>query len=69
MSCPREIRPTPIAPTLIRLLGDVLPKTVAGTIAGNPAATVVAAAALPAVARKDRRDCFFAMLLRTPLMG
>ena len=29
------MRPTPMAATLMRLLGDVLPKTVAGTIAGD----------------------------------
>ncbi len=27
MSCPREMRPTPIAPTLMRLLGAYCPKT------------------------------------------
>src|SRR4051794_34792368 len=62
MSWPREMRPAPIAPTLIRLPGDALPKTVAGTIAGNPAATVVTAAALPADAKNSRRECFLAMV-------
>jgi hypothetical protein len=57
MSCPREMRPTPIAPMLIRLLGAAFPKTDAGTIAGKPAAIDVAAATLPADERNDRRVC------------
>ncbi len=36
MSWPREIRPTPIAPTLMRLLGAAAPSTDAGTIDGKP---------------------------------
>src|SRR5438309_944505 len=35
MSCSREIRPVPIAPTLIRLLGASCPKTNAGTMVGK----------------------------------
>src|SRR5437867_8917419 len=37
-SCPREIRPFPMAPTLILLLGAVAPSTDAGTMAGKAAA-------------------------------
>jgi hypothetical protein len=46
------MRPVPIAPTLIRLLGAVDPKTEDGTIAGNPAAAADAIMPLPAVAMK-----------------
>ena len=35
-SCAREIRPLPIAPTLMRLEGAAAPRTDEGTIAGNP---------------------------------
>ena len=38
MSWPREIRPTPIAPMLIWLLGACAPSTEAGTMVGKPAA-------------------------------
>ncbi len=55
-SCPREIRPVPMAPTLMRLLGDAAPNTDEGTIAGNPATTEEATAACPADARNRRRD-------------
>src|SRR5436305_4546989 len=48
----REIRPTPIAPTLMRLLGAYCPNTDGGTIAGNPAIAAVA----PAVRRKVLRE-------------
>jgi hypothetical protein len=34
MSCPREIRPTPIAPTRIRFEGAFCPNTLHGTIVG-----------------------------------
>ena len=51
------MRPTPIAPTLIRLLGEVAPNTDAGTIAGKLVTTVAAAAALPATERNERRVC------------
>ena len=56
MSWSREIRPTPIAATLMRLPGDVLPKTVAGTMAGAAPSRDAAAAPLPVEARKERRD-------------
>src|SRR5687767_9075291 len=55
-SCPREMRPVPMAPTLMRLLGDVAPNTEAGTMAGKPAATDDATIPLPAVARNRRRS-------------
>jgi hypothetical protein len=45
------------APTLMRLVGDVAPKTDAGTMAGNPVATDAAAAVLPAADRNERRVC------------
>ena len=57
MSCPREMRPTPMAPTLMRLPGEVAPKTDAGTMAGKPVATDAAAAALPAAEMNERRVC------------
>src|SRR5262245_13684911 len=52
-SCPREILPTPIAPMLMRLLGDAAPRTEAGTIDGKrlPAATDAAAAPVAAEVR------------------
>src|SRR5262245_36202088 len=56
MSCPREMRPVPIAPMLRRLLGDVAPKTELGTIAGKPAATVVAPTPLATSDRSFRRE-------------
>src|SRR4051794_40979464 len=55
MSWPREMRPAPIAPMLMRLLGDADPKTDAGTMAGKPAAADATAAALPTDDRNDRR--------------
>ena len=52
MSCPREMRPTPMAPTLMRLLGAYWPNTLDGTMVGN-----ASAAAAPApVFRNARRD-------------
>ena len=48
-SWPREIRPFPIAPMLIRLDGANAPKTDAGTIDGKPDTTDAAAKVLPAV--------------------
>src|SRR5262245_44293016 len=63
-SWPREMRPVPIAPTLIRLLGDVAPNTEAGTMAGKPAATDEAIIPLPAVARNRRRLILFGMIPR-----
>ncbi len=36
MSCPREMRPTPMAPILICLLGANCPKTREGTMVGKP---------------------------------
>ena len=38
ISWPREMRPTPMAPMVMRLEGAVAPKTELGTMAGNPAA-------------------------------
>jgi hypothetical protein len=55
MSCPREMRPVPMAPTLIRLLGAVAPKTEAGTIEGKPR-TVVAPTPWAAMPRAFRRE-------------
>src|SRR5215472_19319174 len=43
MSWPREMRPTPIAPTLMRLEGALCPKTDAGTMAGKAAPAAMAA--------------------------
>src|SRR6476646_9154342 len=57
-SGPREIRPLPIAPMLIRFPGELAPRTDAGTIDGKPVApTVEAEAAIPAAAtaRNSRR--------------
>src|SRR5579863_181707 len=54
MSCPREMRPTPMAPTLMRLLGAYCPNTEAGTMAGKPRA----AAAPRPVFRTERRVTF-----------
>src|SRR5688572_10084898 len=50
------MRPVPIAPMLIRLLGAADPKTDAGTMAGNPAATDETAMPLPAALRNSRRE-------------
>ncbi len=52
MSCTREMRPTPMAPMLMRLLGANWPNTLAGTMAGKPAT----AAAPMLDLRKPRRD-------------
>ena len=46
-SWPREMRPLPIAPMLMRLPGELAPSTDAGTIAGNPAAMAETAAPVP----------------------
>src|SRR5258706_62700 len=63
MSCPREIRPLPIAPTLSRLLGAVAPNTDAGTMAGKPAATRAEPPFLSAAAANSlRRDISFRRL-------
>src|SRR5262245_61514393 len=56
MSCPREMRPVPIAPMLSRLLGEVAPKTLLGTMAGKPAATVDAPIPLATSDRSLRRE-------------
>src|SRR4029078_8345408 len=55
-SCTREIRPVPIAPILIWLLGAFAPSTDAGTIDGKPAATDEARRPPPVVAMNSRRD-------------
>ena len=70
-SCPREMRPMPIAPTLIRLPGAAAPKTDEGTMAGKPATTDEATTPWPAVARNLRRDVFFAVpdMLPSSLMS
>src|ERR1700760_2936472 len=60
MSCPREMRPTPIAPTLMRLLGAYWPNTLAGTIAGK----LATAAAPNPVFRNLRRDNFLLFVSR-----
>src|SRR3954449_4312040 len=54
-SWPREMRPVPMAPTLMRFEGDAAPSTEDGTIDGKPLATTDAARPEPAVARKVRR--------------
>jgi hypothetical protein len=46
MSCEVEIRPVPIAPTFIRLLGAFFPNTLAGTMLGKFANAMVPAVAL-----------------------
>src|SRR5262249_49322201 len=58
-SWPREMRPVPMAPTLMRLPGDVAPNTDEGTMAGKPATTEEAMTPFPAVARKRWRSIFF----------
>ena len=50
------MRPVPIAPTLIRLLGAFAPSTEAGTIDGNPASMDDATSPPPADAMNSRRD-------------
>src|SRR6185503_2082175 len=55
-SWPREIRPFPIAPMLMRLDGANAPSADDGTIDGKPEITEVAASVLPAVCRKSRSD-------------
>src|ERR1039458_26690 len=64
-SCTREMRPTPIAPMLIRLLGAVCPNTLDGTMAGNP---VMAAAPSP-VFRIDRRERSFSFAIKSRSSG
>ena len=49
------MRPVPMAPTLMRLLGAEAPKTEAGTIDGKPAATSEPATPLPTPAMNLRR--------------
>src|SRR5512146_3511289 len=63
MSCPREMRPTPMAPTLMRLLGAYCPNTVAGTMVGNP----TTAAVLKLFFRKLRREIPVFRLLLMPV--
>ena len=57
-SCPREMRPVPMAPMLMRLLGACAPKTEEGTIAGKPEATAAAPSPFAAAVTNARRDCF-----------
>ena len=54
-SCTREMRPVPIAPTLMRLLGELAPSTDAGTIDGKPESTEDATMPPPAEAMNSRR--------------
>src|SRR5690606_13845197 len=49
MSWTREMRPVPIAPTMIWLPGALPPRTLAGTIVGNPGDMVPS--------RKGQRPC------------
>jgi hypothetical protein len=64
------MRPVPIAPTLIRLLGAFAPNTDAGTIAGNPVRTDEAPSALPAEVRNCRREVLCGMrVLRSITYG
>src|ERR1700677_3715120 len=53
ISCTREMRPTPIAPMLMRFEGASCPKTLDGTMAGKPA---TATAPRPCL-RNFLRDC------------
>src|SRR5580698_7022483 len=57
-SWPREIRPTPMAPTLMRLLGDSCPKTLEGTMVGKPTAAAAPREVFRNVLRDDTADCF-----------
>src|SRR5579862_4039855 len=57
MSWPREMRPAPMAPTLMRLLGAYWPKMRDGTMAGN------ANAAAPAVVFRNSRRVEFINLV------
>src|SRR4029450_12030808 len=50
------MRPVPIAPTLMRLLGENAPNTEAGTMEGQPPIAADAASPLPAVVMNTRRD-------------
>ena len=64
MSWSREIRPTPMAPILILLLGAFLPITEAGTIVGKPVtAMVVAALAFKLFLTKLRLFIFFILMI------
>src|ERR1017187_2634093 len=62
-SWPREMRPTPMAPTLMRLLGAICPKTEDGRMVGKPTAAVAAAAVL----RKLRRETALLRCMVSPL--
>src|SRR6266702_8641287 len=57
------MRPTPMAPTLMRLLGAIWPKTDRGTMVGNPATTT----APDAVLRKLRRETLPIFFMPSPL--
>ena len=54
-SWPREMRPVPIAPTLMRLPGAFAPNTEAGTIAGKPPSTDVETIPVAATVMNSRR--------------
>jgi hypothetical protein len=56
--CTREMRPTPIAPMLMRVLGAICPSTLDGTIVGKPAAAATPAA----VFTKLRREIRFVLI-------
>src|SRR5580704_18313286 len=57
------MRPTPMAPMLMRLLGAICPKTDAGTMVGKPATAVAAVA----VRRKLRRETLRIVFIASPL--
>ena len=65
-SWPLEMRPVPIAPTLMRLLGYVAPKTVDGTIDGNPDTTEAPTTPAVDAVTNSRRDGFFISQLLAP---
>jgi hypothetical protein len=74
MSCTLDIRPVPMAPTLMRFDGEYLPSTRAGTIVGKPIATVARAAPLAVVVMNlllDMADFFFMVSdfqIQTPIL-
>src|SRR6266446_2285896 len=49
----REMRPTPMAPMLMRLLGESCPKTLDGTMVGKPAAAAAPSDVFRNVLRDD----------------
>jgi hypothetical protein len=61
------MRPTPMAPTLIRLLGESCPKTVDGTMVGKPAAAATPSEVFRKVLRDDIVDVIF-FVMRGPFL-